>query len=160
MLAGRPRLDWESVSVDQAYLFVCYGDTELEDRSGGLTARNRVAVGRCARARSPRKRLGSSIADSLEHSDFYRSQVVRPGEYHSMTIRIAGSHHLLNEPSPVFSLDAGASGLDLGWPQDCSFSSWRLIKLSACSASVGPSGLNLMAVPLLGTITRSAHTSA
>jgi hypothetical protein len=44
-----------------------------------------------------------------------------------------------------------------GSAQDCSFSNWRLIKSSACSASLRASGLSLMAAPLFGTITRSNH---
>ena len=47
----------------------------------------------------------------------------------------------------------------LGSAHDCSFFSWRLINSSACSASLRASGLNLMAAPLFGTITRSNHTS-
>jgi len=46
----------------------------------------------------------------------------------------------------------------VGSAQDCSFSNWRLIKSSACSASLLASGLNLMAAPLFGTIMRSNHT--
>jgi hypothetical protein len=46
-----------------------------------------------------------------------------------------------------------------GSAQDCSFSNWCLIKSAACSASLRTSGLNLMAVPLFGTITRSDHIS-
>ena len=45
-----------------------------------------------------------------------------------------------------------------GAAQDCSFSIWRLIKSSACSASLLARGLNLMAAPLFGMITRSNHT--
>ena len=47
----------------------------------------------------------------------------------------------------------------LGSAQDCSFCTWRLINSSACSASLRASGLNLMAAPLFGTITRSNHTT-
>ena len=46
----------------------------------------------------------------------------------------------------------------VGSAQDCSFSNWRLINSSACSASLLASGLNLMAAPLFGTIMRSNHT--
>jgi hypothetical protein len=62
-------------------------------------------------------------------------------------------------PSRIFDILATAApSVSLTTAQDCSFSNWRLIKSSACSASLLASGLNLMAAPLLGTITRSNHT--
>jgi hypothetical protein len=62
-------------------------------------------------------------------------------------------------PSRIFDILATAAlSVSLTTAQDCSFSNWRLIKSSACSASLLASGLNLMAAPLLGTMTRSNHT--
>ena len=45
MLWRPPRFDWESVSVDQAYLFVGNGDTEYEDRSGARANRAKSGSG-------------------------------------------------------------------------------------------------------------------